>query len=158
MAHFAELDENNVVKQTIVVHNNELLDENGNESEQKGIYFCEQLLGGRWVQTSYNGNFRKQLATPGSVYNEEKDIFIYPQPFQSWTLNENNDWVAPVQQPYWFSTWNEDTLSWSIPPKPFPSWSMDEETGRWKAPVDKPEGPYRWDEPTLSWIEVVLPA
>jgi hypothetical protein len=85
MAHFAELDENNVVKQVIVVHNNELLDENGNESEQKGIAFCVNLLGGTWVQTSYNGSFRKKFAGVGMIYNQEKDYFIS-------SIEPSDDW------------------------------------------------------------------
>ena len=76
MAHFAELDETNIVKQVVVVHNNELLDENGNESEAKGIAFCQSLFGGKWIQTSYNGNFRGQYAGQEMFYDEEKDFFI----------------------------------------------------------------------------------
>ena len=79
MAHFAELDENNIVKQVLVVHNNELVDEQGNESEQKGAAFCESLFGGRWVQTSYNGNFRKNYAGIGYVYDSDRDAFIPPK-------------------------------------------------------------------------------
>jgi hypothetical protein len=80
MAHFAELDKNNTVKQVIVVHNNELLDENGNESEQKGIDFCVNLLGGAWIQTSYNANFRGNFAGIGSLYDPVNDVFITPEP------------------------------------------------------------------------------
>ena len=76
MAHFAELDEDNIVKQVIVVHNNELLDENGNESEQKGIDFCIAHYGGTWIQTSYNRSFRGIYAAIGMSYNKEKDSFI----------------------------------------------------------------------------------
>jgi hypothetical protein len=76
MAHFAELDENSIVKQVIVVNNNELLDENGNESEAKGIAFCQSLFGGNWIQTSYNGNSRGQYAGVQMFYNKEKDFFI----------------------------------------------------------------------------------
>ena len=64
MAHFAQLDETNIVTQVIVVHNNELLD-NGVESEAKGVAFCQSLFGGTWVQTSYNGNIRKNFAGIG---------------------------------------------------------------------------------------------
>ncbi|CAB4149171.1 hypothetical protein UFOVP534_50, partial [uncultured Caudovirales phage] len=67
MAHFAELNENNKVTQVIVVHNNELLDENGNELEQKGIDFCVNLFGGIWVQTSYNATIRKNYAGIGYI-------------------------------------------------------------------------------------------
>jgi len=79
MAHFLELDENNIVIRGIVVHNNELLDENGNESEQKGIDFCIAHYGGRWIQTSYNANFRGVYAGLGFIYNADLDIFIAPE-------------------------------------------------------------------------------
>ena len=69
MAHFAELNENNIVKQVIVVHNNELLDENGNESEAKGIAFCQSLFGGTWVQTSYNATMRGKFAGIGFIWD-----------------------------------------------------------------------------------------
>ena len=79
MAHFAQLDKNNVVTQVIVVHNNELL-ENGVESEAKGIAFCRSLFGAdtRWVQTSYNGNFRGVYAGIGYTYDADKDVFVAP--------------------------------------------------------------------------------
>jgi hypothetical protein len=77
MAHFAEVDNNNIVKQVIVVHNNELLD-NGVESEAKGAAFCQALLGGTWIQTSYNANFRGKYAGIGDTYDEVNDIFISP--------------------------------------------------------------------------------
>jgi len=78
MAHFAELDENNIVIRVIVVSNNELLDEQGQESEIKGIAFCKSLFGENtiWKQTSYNGNFRNQFAGIGNIYNSETDAFI----------------------------------------------------------------------------------
>jgi len=82
MAHFAELDENNIVLRVIVVHNNELLDENGNESEQKGIDFCVAHYGGTWIQTSYNGNFREQYAGIGHAYDSVTDVFIAPSEVQ----------------------------------------------------------------------------
>ena len=78
MAHFAQLDETNIVTQVIVVHNNELLD-NGVESEAKGITFCQSLLGGTWVQTSYNGNIRKNYAGIGFIYDPVRDAFIGPK-------------------------------------------------------------------------------
>lgn len=79
MAHFAQLDETNIVTQVIVVHNNELLD-NGVESEAKGIAFCQSLLGGNWVQTSYNKNIRKNFAGIGFTYDPIRDAFIAPNP------------------------------------------------------------------------------
>ena len=78
MAHFAELDDNNIVTRVIVVHNNELLDKNGNEFEQKGIDFCIAHYGGTWIQTSYNSNFRGTYAGIGMIYDPISDVFVPP--------------------------------------------------------------------------------
>lgn len=117
MAHFAQLDENNVVTQVIVVHNNELIDETGNENESKGIAFCKGLFGWatNWVQTSYNSNIRKNYAGIGYTYDAARDAFIAPQPFPSWVLNEDNcRWDAPTPMPNdgKFYRWDEATTSW----------------------------------------------
>jgi hypothetical protein len=82
MAHFAELDANNVVTRVIVVGNPDCLDENGQESEAVGVSFCQQLFGDdtRWVQTSYNGNFRGVYAGIGYTYDEANDVFVTPPP------------------------------------------------------------------------------
>ena len=89
MAHFAQLDANNIVTQVIVVHNNELLD-NGVESETKGVAFCQSLLGGTWIQTSYNGTIRKNFAGIGYTYDLARDAFIAPKPQTgTWVLNED---------------------------------------------------------------------
>tara|TARA_Y100000004_G_scaffold152348_1_gene175470 strand:+ start:974 stop:1342 length:369 start_codon:yes stop_codon:yes gene_type:complete len=115
MAHFAELDENNIVLQVIVVHNNELLDDEGQENEVKGVGFCASLFGhSNWVQTSYNNNIRKQFAGIGYTYDDVNDVFITPQPYPSWSLDENHDWQAPIPMPeddkgY---SWNEETQTW----------------------------------------------
>lgn len=115
MAHFAEIGLNNTVLRVIVVHNNELLDENGVEQEAKGAEFCRNLFGGTWVQTSYNANFRKNYAGQGFTYDSTRDAFIPPKPFASWVLNESTcNWGAPVPYPtdgkkY---TWDEATTSW----------------------------------------------
>lgn len=87
MAHFAELDNQNVVLRVIVVHNNELLD-NGVESEAKGVSFCKSLFGGNWKQTSYNGNMRKNYAGIGFTYDPVRDVFIPPKPGDKWVLDE----------------------------------------------------------------------
>lgn len=79
MAHFAELDENNVVLRVIVVHNNELLDADGVEQETLGQAFCTNLLGGNWKQTSYNGSFRKNYAGIGFTYDPTLDEFVQPK-------------------------------------------------------------------------------
>jgi hypothetical protein len=113
MAHFAQLDENNVVTQVIVVNNNELLVD-GVESEDKGIAFCQSLFGGNWKQTSYNGTIRKNYAGIGYTYDVANDWFYAPQPYPSWILDADAKWQPPVPRPIdskiYF--WNEETLSW----------------------------------------------
>ena len=115
MAHFAELNDNNVVLQVIFVHNNELLDDEGQENEAKGIEFCNSLFGHtNWVQTSYNSNMRKQFAGAGFTYDDVNDVFVAPQPYPSWSLDENHDWQAPISMPEDDNlyTWNEETQTW----------------------------------------------
>jgi len=99
MAHFAQLDENNVVTQVIVVGNDDITDANGNEVEEIGVAFCKKLLGAdtNWKQTSYNNNMRVRYAGIGFSYNAELDAFVAPQPFASWTLDSGTaDWVSPL--------------------------------------------------------------
>lgn len=115
MAHFAELDENNVVKRVIVVSNKDTSDANGNEVESIGIAFCQKLLGGTWVQTSYNGNFRKNYAGIGSTYDAAIDAFVPPKPYPSWVLNPDTArWEPPVPMPSDGNMymWDEATQSW----------------------------------------------
>lgn len=114
MAHFAEIGLNNVVLRVIVVANEELMD-NGQESEAKGAEFCRNLLGGTWMQTSYNANFRKNFAGAGYTYDQNRDAFIPPQPYPSWLLHSDTcQWIPPVPYPNdggaYF--WNEATVSW----------------------------------------------
>ena len=119
MAHFAQLDDNNVVTQVIVVHNNDC-QLNGVETEEVGVVFCKSLFGPqtKWKQTSYNGSIRKNYAGIGYTYDAGRDAFI--------------------------------------PPKPFASWVLNEDTCHWDAPVPRPNdgGQYTWDETTISWVEV----
>ena len=98
MAHFAKLDENNVVTQVIVVDNKDITDPHtGQEDEILGIAFCKKLLGGNWKQTSYNNNTRFRYAGIGYSYNAALDAFVPPQPYASWTLdNDTADWVSPL--------------------------------------------------------------
>jgi hypothetical protein len=120
MAHFAEIDENNVVLRVLVVN-----DENENNGE---IFLSETLgLGGKWIKTSYNTlagehilggtPFRKNFAGIGFTYDEDRNAFIPPKPFNSWNLNEGTcNWESPIAQPNpivgKYFMWNEDTLSW----------------------------------------------
>ena len=118
MAHFAELDENNVVLRVIVINNAECLDENGDESEAVGIARCKEILGSdtTWIQTSYNNNFRKRLAGVGHTYDSARNAFLEPKPFPSWVLNETTlIWEAPVAYPGSHDDpyqWDESTTSW----------------------------------------------
>lgn len=116
MAHFAKL-ENNKVVQVIVVSNQDILDENLKESEEKGIEFCSNLLGGTWKQTSYNAKIRKNYAGVGYTYDETLDAFIPPKPFASWILDTDKaQWKAPVDYPTEEGrfNWNEITLTWDL--------------------------------------------
>jgi hypothetical protein len=119
MAHFAKLNENNVVTEVHVVNNIEMLSADGSESEVMGIAFLIRWSGGysNWKQTSYNGKIRKNYAGVGYTYDAQRDAFIPPQPFPSWTLNETTClWDAPVAypadgEPY---QWDEETTSWVL--------------------------------------------
>ena len=110
MAHFAKI-ENNIVVQVIVVNNKVLLNKQGIESETLGIQFCTDLLGGDWVQTSYNGNKRCNYAGIGYTYDTDNDVFYAPQPYASWTLDTDTWlWVCPLTYPDddKMYTWDED--------------------------------------------------
>ena len=102
MAHFAEILDG-VVQRVIVVHNNE---------EANGAQFCHDLLGGVWVQCSYNNRIRKQFPGQGYTYDSNADVFIAPQPYASWTLDSNYDWQAPTPKPDGDYYWNEQQQTW----------------------------------------------
>ena len=117
MAHFAKLKVGNIVEQVIVVHNSVITDENGIEQEQLGVDFINNLYNTRdvWKQTSYNKSFRKNFASIGYYYDQQKDAFIEPKPFDSWTLNETTcNWEAPVAYPTdgKVYTWDETIKNW----------------------------------------------
>jgi len=106
MAHFACINENNIVTLVLVVHN---------DLEHRGADFLanDLGLGGIWIQTSYNNNIRKQFAGIGHTYDPVADVFIKPQPYSSWVLDENFDWQPPTPRPEgigWY--WNEEELTW----------------------------------------------
>lgn len=120
MAHFAQLNDNNIVTQVIVISNADLMDEHGVEQEHLGIAVCEAVAGaGPWKQTSYNGNFRKKYAAVGDRYDNDADLFYNPVgPYSSWILDANYDWQAPVPMPedgndYY---WDEDSVGWVLVP------------------------------------------
>ncbi len=104
MAHFAELDANNTVVRVLVVPD---------EQEHRGHDFLanDLKLGGTWLQTSYNNKIRKQYAGIGFTYDADADVFVAPQPFNSWSLDENHDWQPPTPMPTEYA-WDEDELAW----------------------------------------------
>lgn len=133
MAHFAELDENNVVINVIVVNDCDCHDDNGIENEEIG---CENLckMHGEnkiWKQTSYNNNIRHRYAYIGGTYSPEYDVFLLPKPYPSWVLNTDNyNWEAPIGMPSdWYENdsnylWDEDNQVWKIWNSDTESWSI----------------------------------
>jgi hypothetical protein len=107
MAHFAEIDGNNIVQRVIVVPDSE---------ESNGASWCASMLGGTWLQTSYTGRIRKNYAGIGYTYDAQRDAFIAPQPFPSWVLNETTCvWEPPSPKPDgigWY--WDEDAGEWML--------------------------------------------
>jgi hypothetical protein len=128
MAHFAQLDDDNVVLQVIVVNNSDCLDENGSESEAVGVAFCQSLFPNtRWKQTSYNGNMRFNYAGIGYQYDPIRNAFIPPKPADrnSWIVDETTGlWKAPVDMPTEtapegkYYTWDEGSVSWILADAP----------------------------------------
>jgi hypothetical protein len=113
MAHFAKLGTGNIVERVEVVSNDIAI------TEQAGSDFLNKIYNTRdvWKQTSYNNNIRKNFAGIGFTYDQQRDAFIAPKPYNSWILNENTcQWEAPVAKPtdgkrY---TWNESLVNWEI--------------------------------------------
>ena len=126
MAHFAQIDYQNKVIRVSVVANEDILDDDGNESEEVGIEYLKSIHGEKtmWIQTSYNNNFRCRYAGIGSVYNVAHDVFLPPQPYPSWILNTKNyDWDPPVPKPELTEEqnesgsryeWNEEVQEWEL--------------------------------------------
>ena len=123
MAHFAKLGVGNIVEQVISINNSVITDANGIEQEKLGVDFINKLYNTRdvWKQTSYNNNFRKNYASIGFQYDQQRDAFIPPKPFNSWILNEETClWEAPIPMPITelennqFYFWNESIINWEI--------------------------------------------
>jgi hypothetical protein len=123
MAYFAKLGTGNIIEQVISINNAVITDNNGIEQEKLGVDFINKLYNTRdvWKQTSYNRTFRKNYAGIGYQYDQQRDAFIPPKPFNSWVLNEDNcRWEAPVAKPttqleenqYYY--WNESVINWEI--------------------------------------------
>ena len=142
MAHFAELDNDNIVTRVVVVDNN-ISTAAGplgtNDMHVDGETWCVNFFkGGNWKQTSYNANFRKQFAGEGSTFDSAKDKFILPKPYDSWALDGNDDWQAPVTYPTDTTDkaidWDEDNQKWTA-------------TGR-----ADPTTNFNWDASALAWV------
>ena len=119
MAYFAKLGVGNIIEKVISINNSVITDSNGVEQEQLGVDFINKLYNTRdvWKQTSYNNNIRKNYAGIGFHYDQARDAFIPPKPFNSWVLNEDTcRWEAPVAYPQDDNkySWNESTLTWDI--------------------------------------------
>jgi len=115
MAHFVKI-ENNIVVNNLVI-NNDVIGEPTlafPDTESAGQEFIANILkfDGTWLQTSYNNNIRKQYAGIGYTYNLVADVFVAPQPYPSWTLDENHDWQPPTPKPEGNYYWNEEELEW----------------------------------------------
>ena len=124
MAHFAELNSSNEVLRVVVISNDDV-DANGGDESAQAETFVASIVphsedGTAWKQTSYNNNFRKQYAGIGVTYDASKDKFILPQPYPSWSLDSNDDWEAPVTYPtvteidsnLVIISWDEDNQKW----------------------------------------------
>ena len=117
MAHFALLDEENIVVSVVVVGDSDIM-ENGVENELKGVEFLRNLTGHQnWVQTSYNSKKRRNYASIGGKYLPEHDAFVVAKPYPSWVLDTGDfHYKAPVSEPADgnFHTWDEDNKSWKV--------------------------------------------
>ena len=149
MAHFAELiqktdptghtsDKLWVVERVVVVSNEHAPVDEGPEGEN----WCSTFFGGgTWKQTSYNHNFRKMYAGKGYTYDFDKNVFLHPQPYASWSLDDSNDWKAPVANP---------TNKGPDAENPYDV-SWDEDNQRWIA-KDKDDNNFIWDASGLAWV------
>lgn len=151
MAHFAELNNSNEVLRVVVISNDDV-DSHGGELSSEAETFVASIVphsedGTAWKQTSYNNNFRKQYAGIGDTFDSSKDKFIKPQPFSSWSLDSNDDWVAPVTYP---TITEIDSVPVMI--------SWDEDNQKWLGETYTGEPivttNYEWDATNLQWNEV----
>jgi len=146
MAHFAELNSSNEVLRVVVI-SNEDIDANGGDQHADAETFVASIVpygtgGVAWKQTSYNNNFRKRYAGAGNIYDASKDKFILPQPYSSWSLDASDDWKAPVTFPNTTEVdskavlilWDEDNLKWLG-----------------KTYTGETETNYEWDASSLAW-------
>ena len=151
MAHFAELNSSNEVLRVVVISNDDV-DANGGDQHADAETFVASIVphstgGTAWKQTSYNDNFRKQYAGIGYTYDASKDKFISPKPYPSWSLDSNDDWQAPVAYP----TVTEISSNFVLV-------SWDEDNQKWLGATHTGDPivttNYEWDATNLQWNEV----
>jgi len=151
MAHFAELNNSNEVIRVVVISNDDV-EANGGELSTEAETFVASIVphledGTAWKQTSYNNNFRKQYSGIGYTYDASKDKFIIPQPYPSWSLDSNDDWVSPVTYP---------TITEVDSNIVYISW--DEDNQKWLGATHSGDPivttNYEWDATNLQWNEV----
>ena len=153
MAHFAELNSSNEVLRVVVI-SNEDVDANGGDESTQAETFVATIVpygtgGVAWKQTSYNNNFRKEYAGIGYSYDSSKDMFISQQPYSSWSLDSNGDWKAPVTYPSVteisglgvITSWDEPNLQW-----------LGQTDDLTTDPITLTN--YTWDASGLTWNEV----
>ena len=143
MAHFAELNRDNKVLRVVVGCNQDIANNGGEQSLEAAEYFkktCSLSKDGvKWVQTSYNNNFRKQFASINGYYDDAKNKFILSQPYPSWTLDSNDDWKAPIDRPSIITT--PDNVEIILPMR------WDESNQKWLSDDNK----YVWNQTNNSW-------
>ena len=153
MAHFAQIDSNNKVLKVVVACNQDIANNGGEQSAQAAKHF-ESVLplfsnGVKWVQTSYNNNFRKKFAAVGNIYSEEADVFYTSEcEHASWTLDSNFDWQPPVAYPSTYvspingqniiTSWNEESQKWT-------GFAYDDDVNRVN---------FDWNPNTSTWDQV----
>ena len=143
MAHFAELDNNNVVLRVVVVGNDCVSLDEHIDGETWCVNFFKTP---NWKQTSYNHNFRKQYAGIGYVYDNAKNKFISPKPYASWALDANDDWQAPITYPTVTTYGSNDPLDTYLI-------SWDEAGQQWTAKDhEDPQNNFNWDASALAWV------
>jgi hypothetical protein len=150
MAHFAEIDSNGIVLRVVVGCNIDIANNGGEQSIQAAEHFkkiCPLSENGvKWVQTSYNKNFRKKYAGKGDFYDEAKDKFILPKPYNSWSLNSNDDWTAPVKSPDNIPINEQGIEQYRI--------NWDEDNQRWLGTDKENNSIFIWAPANKSWISL----
>ena len=150
MAHFAELNSSNEVLRVIVISNDDV-NANGGDRHADAETFVASIVphstgGTAWKQTSYNSNFRKQYAGPEYTYDASKDKFISFKPYESWSLNSNDDWQAPVTYPS-ITTYDSSGT------EKYYGISWDEDNTRWTAyDSEESANSFNWDASALAWV------